>query len=88
MSHHQGRIGANPGGIVMSTVTVASEAIATGRALFTADEVADALAISTRLVRQLTTQGDLPCRRIGRLVRYAQGDIDAFVATREAHPYR
>lgn len=49
------------------------------RALFTAEEVADALAISETLVRQLTLAGDIPCRRIGRLVRYAPDDIAAFV---------
>ena len=57
------------------------------RALFTAEEVARALSISRSLVRQLTTQGDIPCRRIGRLVRYAQADIDIFVTSREAHGY-
>ena len=52
------------------------------RALFTADEVAHCLAISPTLVRQLTSTGDLPCRRIGRLVRYTQADINAFVSSR------
>ena len=37
------------------------------------------------LVRQLTTKGEIPCRRIGRLVRYTQADIDAFVDSRENH---
>lgn len=55
------------------------------RALFTADEIAKALSISRTLVRQLTTKGEIPCRRIGRLVRYTQADIDAFVDSRENH---
>lgn len=57
------------------------------RALFTADEIAKALCISRTLVRQLTTKGEIPCRRIGRLVRYTQADIDAFVDSRENHAY-
>lgn len=57
------------------------------RALFTADEVAEALAISKTLVRQLTLEGALPCRRIGRLVRYAWSDVEFFVSTKEEHPF-
>lgn len=49
------------------------------RALFTAEEVARSLAVSVTLVRQLTLAGDIPCRRIGRLVRYASADIVSFV---------
>jgi len=58
------------------------------RALFTAGEVADALVISETLVRQLTLDGELPCRRIGRLVRYTIADIEMFIASREEHRYR
>jgi excisionase family DNA binding protein len=58
------------------------------RALFTAEEVADAIAVSEAMVRQLTTSGDLPCRRIGRLVRYAQADIDYFIHGRQDHTFR
>jgi excisionase family DNA binding protein len=50
-----------------------------GRFLFTAQEVAQSLAISTTLVRQLTLTGAIPCRRIGRLVRYSPQDVRAFV---------
>jgi excisionase family DNA binding protein len=57
------------------------------RALFTAEEVAEALAISKTLVRQLTLEGVLPCRRIGRLVRYAWADVEFFVGTKKDHPY-
>lgn len=46
----------------------ASAAPLLARFLFMAEEVARALAVSTTLVRQLTLSGDLPCRRIGRLV--------------------
>ncbi len=57
------------------------------RAWFTAEEVATALVVSESLVRQLTLSGDLPCRRVGRLIRYTQSDIDSFVNSRENHPY-
>lgn len=62
--------------------------IAMPRALYTADEVAEALVISETLVRQLTLDGELPCRRIGRLVRYTIADIEMFIASREEHRYR
>jgi excisionase family DNA binding protein len=57
------------------------------RALFTAEEVAESLAVSESLVRQLTLTGDIPCRRIGRLVRYTPSDIDAFVAQYDTRGY-
>jgi excisionase family DNA binding protein len=58
-----------------------------GRALFTAEEVAEALAVSKTLVRQLTLTGDIPCRRIGRLVRYTASDIEEFVHRFDAQGY-
>jgi excisionase family DNA binding protein len=66
----------------------AARGAAMPRALFTADEVADALAVSETLVRQLTLTGELPCRRIGRLVRYTLDDVAAFVHGREKHPFQ
>lgn len=57
------------------------------RTLFTAEEVASSLALSESLVRQLTLEGSITCRRIGRLVRYAKDDIDAFVASRDERSY-
>jgi len=57
------------------------------RFLFTADEVAEALAVSTSMVRQLTLTGELPCRRVGRLVRYSAVDIAAFVDNRDERGY-
>ncbi|MCF8543165.1 MAG: helix-turn-helix domain-containing protein, partial [Candidatus Nanopelagicales bacterium] len=57
------------------------------RSLFTAEEAAAALSVSETLVRQLTLTGELPCRRIGRLVRYAQADVDAFVARCDQQGY-
>jgi excisionase family DNA binding protein len=73
----------------MSAITAtAATASVLPRALFTAEEVADAIAVSEAMVRQLTCSGDLPCRRIGRLVRYAQADIDYFVSGRQDHTFR
>ena len=43
------------------------------------EEVALALAVSEKLLLQVTLSGELPCRRIGRLVRYTQADLDSFV---------
>ena len=64
-------------------MTAAVEAIGSSvtlhRVLFTAEEVAASLAISETLVRQLTLAGEIPCRRIGRLVRYAPEDLASFV---------
>ena len=62
--------------------------VAMPRAWFTAEEVASALVLSESLIRQLTLHGDLPCRRVGRLIRYTQSDIDAFIESRENHAYR
>jgi excisionase family DNA binding protein len=57
------------------------------RSLFTAAEAAAALSVSETLVRQLTLTGDLPCRRIGRLVRYTHADIEAFVTRCDQQGY-
>lgn len=58
------------------------------RHLFRVEEVAEILAMSKSTVRALTARGELPCRRIGRLVRYAKDDIDFFVSSRQDFPYR
>ncbi|MDP2013740.1 MAG: helix-turn-helix domain-containing protein [Actinomycetota bacterium] len=73
----------------MSALALAPQAAGQGlsRSLFTAEEVALALAVSETLVRQLTLSGDIPCRRIGRLVRYAQADVDAFVSRCDERGY-
>ena len=71
-----------------TTTTPALVTSALPRALFTAEEVADAIAVSEAMVRQLTCSGDLPCRRIGRLIRYAQADIDYFINGRQNHGFQ
>ena len=55
--------------------------------MFTAEEAATALSVSETLVRQLTLTGELPCRRIGRLVRFTPADIEAFVTRCDQHGY-
>ena len=66
----------------------ATEPSAAVRRLYRVEEVADILAMSKSTVRALTARGDLPCRRIGRLVRYSRDDIDFFVSSRQDFPYR
>lgn len=43
--------------------------------LLTADEAAGRLRISTRTLARLTARGDVPCVRLGRLVRYRPADL-------------
>ncbi len=57
------------------------------RFLYTQDEAAQMLSISIRLVQDLTAMGRLPCRRIGRAVRYTQDDLRSFVDSLEDQPY-
>jgi excisionase family DNA binding protein len=70
------------------TISAPHASSAMPRSLFTAEEVADAIAVSEAMVRQLTSNGELPCRRIGRLIRYAQSDIDYFIDGRKSHGYK
>lgn len=48
--------------------------------LLTAREAAEILTISPRHLWDLTKRGVLPAIKIGRSVRYARADIDAFIA--------
>jgi len=50
------------------------------RRLLTFNDVAEALAISPRSVRRLAEAGAFPIVRVGRLVRVAPEDLQAFVA--------
>ena len=49
------------------------------RIAYTATEVAEMLSISLVQIRRFTASGRLPCRRLGRSVRYTHSDIDAFL---------
>ena len=48
--------------------------------LFTIEEVAETLNVSSRTVRRLIESGALPVHRLGRLVRIADGDLATFLA--------
>ena len=48
--------------------------------LFTIEEVAETLNVSSRTVRRLIEFGALPVHRLGRLVRIADGDLVTFLA--------
>jgi excisionase family DNA binding protein len=49
------------------------------RPLLRPNEAAKFLAVSERTLWTLTDRGDLPAVRIGRLVRYAAEDLEAYV---------
>lgn len=55
--------------------------------LYRVDEAARLLSISRSTLRTLTARGIVPCRRIGRLVRYAPEDLTYFIHTRRDLPY-
>ena len=71
----------------MSEATVSDTTTPLPRLLYTVPEVAQMLALSVRTVNDLLASGDLPCRRIGRSVRFAQADLDCFIARYENLPY-
>jgi excisionase family DNA binding protein len=51
-----------------------------GRLLLTEREAAKALSVCQRTLWQLRTDGEIPCVRIGRAVRYRPADLHAWVA--------
>lgn len=62
----------------------ASSATGTQRLLLTPREAAKALAICEKTLWSLTKRGELPAVRLGRSVRYAISDLEAFIARRRA----
>jgi excisionase family DNA binding protein len=52
--------------------------------LVTASEAARALAVSPRTLWSLTHSGAIPCVRIGRAVRYALADLQAWVESQKS----
>jgi len=46
-------------------------------------EVARLLKLSAKSVRRLVARGSLPCYRIGRLVRFAPGDVFRWLEARK-----
>ncbi|MHC4877290.1 MAG: helix-turn-helix domain-containing protein [Planctomycetota bacterium] len=51
--------------------------------LLTTQEAADVLRISMRTLWSLTQDGDIPSVRVGRSVRYDQGDLADWIASRK-----
>jgi excisionase family DNA binding protein len=49
------------------------------RLLVGANDAAEILSISQRLLWTLTNKGDIPCVRIGRRILYAPSDLTAWV---------
>ncbi len=49
------------------------------REIMTADQVAEHLQISRDMVYQLTTRGELPGRKVGRIWRFSREAIDEFM---------
>ena len=49
-------------------------------ALLTIPEVADRLGTSQRFVRRLIAERRIPYTKLGKHVRIADGDVDAFIA--------
>ncbi len=56
-----------------------SDVAQVSRLLLRPGEAAKALAISTRKLWELTNCGEIPCIRIGRAVRYAPADLQAWI---------
>jgi len=57
--------------------------------LLTPQQAADSLAISTRKLWTLTNCGEIPCVRIGRLVRYDPTDLRQWIdEQKETHRAR
>jgi excisionase family DNA binding protein len=52
--------------------------------LWTSREAAGALSVSERTLWKLTNEGDIPCVRIGRAVRYDPADIRAWIDARKS----
>jgi excisionase family DNA binding protein len=52
--------------------------------LWTSRETAAAMGISERTLWKLTNDGDIPCVRIGRAVRYDPTDIRSWIQTQKA----
>jgi excisionase family DNA binding protein len=55
------------------------------RLAFTAREAAAMLAVSERTLWQLTRDGKVRARKVGRLVRYYRPDLVAFMEQQENH---
>lgn len=52
----------------------------------TADQVADQLGITRHMVQAERERGTLPHHKVGRLIRFTQGDVDTYVERTAATP--
>ena len=51
--------------------------------LYTTQEVADFLRVSEQTVRHLVDRGKLRARHVGRMLRFAKSDVQAYLAAQE-----
>jgi|LauGreDrversion4_2_1035121.scaffolds.fasta_scaffold139522_3 excisionase family DNA binding protein len=56
--------------------------------LLTPREAAAYIRVGERHLWTVTDRGDLPCIRIGRLVRYHRHDLDTYIDCRRSNPGR
>ena len=56
-----------------------NEHIDIARLAFTAKEAAALIGVSYNTIRRATEEGLLPCRRLGRLVRYTREDLQVYL---------
>ena len=66
-----------------STRQVAQEGELLSQPLLSLREVARLLDLSVKSVSRLVARGSLPCYRIGRLVRFAPGDVFRWLEARK-----
>jgi excisionase family DNA binding protein len=59
-----------------------------GDRLLTAAEVAELLAVPTSWVREQSREGDLPCLRLGRYVRYEREEVLAWLEDQRSGRWR
>ena len=48
--------------------------------LYTVDEVAAYLRMSSKSVRRFIARGDLQCRRVGNSIRVSEGNLETFLS--------
>jgi excisionase family DNA binding protein len=54
--------------------------------LLEAKDVAELLSVPVSWVRDTTRQGEMPCVRLGRYVRYERQAVEAWIASRRHRP--
>ncbi len=59
-----------------------------GRDVYTVREVADRLGVHPETIRRLIHDGRIEAVRVGRVLRVAAADVDAFLARQRVKPQR